>query len=235
MNNPFRYISAACLFLSSLTLSLAQKQSSVVTIAADEESYKGSKNAKAMALYNLGSRLSYEGGDYAKAAGFLEEAVRLDDTFVEALDNLTVCYRRLGKYDKAIKCSKESIAVFPNGEVAHCNLALIYSLLDQKRNALYEYKKVKDINPANAEAFYGTAVIYYEQNELTRSLLNAAEAERLYRKTSNNLLGDAEELIGRIYLKMGDTESAKEWSSRALKHKPDLDKELKKLLDGRSM
>jgi tetratricopeptide (TPR) repeat protein len=94
---------------------------------------------------------------------------------------------------------------------------------------------VKDINPANAEAFYGTAVIYYEQNELTRSLLNAAEAERLYRKTSNNLLGDAEELIGRICLKMGNTESAKEWSSRALKHKPDLDKELKKLLDGRSM
>ena len=91
MNNPFRYISAAYLFLSSLTFSLAQKQSSIVTIAADEESYKGSKNAKAMALYNLGSRLSCQGGDYAKAAGFLEEAVRLDDTFVEALDNLSVC------------------------------------------------------------------------------------------------------------------------------------------------
>jgi hypothetical protein len=37
-------------------------------------------------------------------------------------------------------------------------------------------------------------------------------------------LGDAEELIGRICLKMGNTESAKEWSSRALRHKPDLDK-----------
>lgn len=235
MNNLSTYITATFLILSQLGSSSAQTKTNIVTVAADEKPYDGSRNVKAMALYNLGSRLSYQGGDYAKAAGFLEEAVRLDDTFVEALDNLAVCYRRLGKYDKAIKCSKESIAVFPNGEVAHCNLALIYSLLDQKKNALYEYKKVKDINPANAEAFYGTAVIYYEQNELTRSLLNAAEAERLYRKTSNNLLGDAEELIGRIYLKMGDTESAKEWSSRALKHKPDLDKELKKLLDGRSM
>ena len=235
MNNAYNYISAAFLLLSSQSSFSAPKDATISIIAADEEKYTGSRNVKAMALYNLGSRLMYHGSDYAKAAGFLEEAVRLDDTFVEALDNLSVCYRRLGMYDKAIKCSKESIAVFPNGEVAHCNLALIYSLLDQNKDALYEYKKVKDINPANAEAFYGTAVIYYEQNELTRSLLNAAEAERLYRKTSNNLLGDAEELIGRIYLKMGDTESAKEWGSRALKHKPDLDKELKKLLDGRSM
>ena len=235
MNIAYNYISAAFLLLSTMSSFSAPKDATIFTYAADEENYTGSRNVKAMALYNLGSRLLYQGGDYAKAAGFLEEAVRLDDTFVEALDNLSVCYRRLGKYDKAIKCSKESLAVFPNGEVAHCNLALLYSLLDQNKNALYEYKKVKDINPVNAEAFYGTAVIYYEQNELTRSLLNAVEAERLYRKTSNNLVGDAEELIGRIYLKMGDTESAKEWSSRALKHKPDLDKELKKLLDGRSM
>jgi len=235
MTNAYKYIFTAFFLLSPLSSFSAPKDATIFTYAADEKEYAGSRNVKAMALYNLGSRLLYQGGDYAKAAGFLEEAVRLDESFVEALDNLSVCYRRLGKYDKAIKCSKESIAVFPNGEVAHCNLALIYSLLDQNKNALYEYKKVKDINPANAEAFYGTAVIYYEQNELTRAFLNAAEAERLYRKTSNNLLGDAEELIGRICLKMGNTESAKEWSSRALKHKPDLDKELKKLLDGRSM
>jgi tetratricopeptide (TPR) repeat protein len=235
MNNAYKYIFAAFFLISPLSSFSAPKDATIFTYAADEKEYTGSHNVKAMALYNLGSRLLYQGGDYAKAAGFLEEAVRLDETFVEALDNLSVCYRRLGKYDKAIKCSKESIAVFPNGEVAHCNLALIYSLLDQNKNALYEYKKVKDINPANAEAFYGTAVIYYEQNELTRAFLNATEAERLYRRTSNNLLGDAEELIGRICLKMGNTESAKEWSSRALKHKPDLDKELKKLLDGRSM
>ena len=235
MNNANKYIFTAFFLLSPLSSFSASKDATIFTYAADETEYAGSRNVKAMALYNLGSRLSYQGGDYAKAAGFLEEAVRLDDTFVEALDNLSVCYRRLGKYDKAIKCSKESIAVFPNGEVAHCNLALIYSLLDQNKNALYEYKKVKDINPTNPEAFYGSAVIYYEQNELTRALLNAAEAERLYRKTSNNLLGDAEELIGRIYLKMGNTESAKEWGSRALKHKPDLNKELKKMLDGRSI
>ena len=235
MNNAYIYISAAFLLLSPLSSFSAPKDATIVTCAAEEEKYTGSRNVKAMALYNLGSRLSYQGGDYAKAAGFLEEAVRLDDTFVEALDNLSVCYRHLGKYDKAIKCSKESIAVFPNGEVAHCNLALIYSLLDQNKDALCEYKKVKDINPTNPEAFYGSAVIYYEQDELTRALLNAAEAERLYRKTSSNLLGDAEELIGRIYLKMGNTESAKEWGSRALKHKPDLNKELKKMLDGRSM
>jgi tetratricopeptide (TPR) repeat protein len=235
MNNAYIYISAVFLLLSPLSSFSAPKDATIFTIAADEDKYTGSRNVKAMALYNLGSRLSYQGGDYAKAAGFLEEAVRLDDTFVEALDNLSVCYRHLGKYDKAIKCYKKSIAVFPNGEVAHCNLALIYSLLDQNKSALYEYKKVKDINPTNPEAFYGSAVIYYEQDELTRALLNAVEAERLYRKTSSNLLGDAEELIGRIYLKMGNTESAKEWGSRALKHKPDLNKELKKLLDGRSM
>lgn len=235
MNNPFRYVFIAWLVLSSLTFSLAQKQSSIVTVAADEESYKGSKNTKAMALYNLGSRLLYQGDDYAKAATFLEEAVRLDSTFVEAIDNLAVCYRRLGKYEESIKCSEDSIRAFPNGEIAHCNLALTYSLINQQKKALYEYKKVKDINPTNAEAFYGSAVICYEQNDLTRALLNAAEAERLYRKTSNNLLGDAEELMGRIYLKMGYTESAREWSSRALRHKPDIDKELKKLLDGRSM
>ena len=235
MNTSFKYIIVACFLLSLTTFSLAQKLPSITTISGDEKSYTGSKNVKAIALYNLGSRLTYRGDNYAKAATFFEEAVRLDSTFVEAIDNLAVCYRRIGKYEQSIKCSEDSIKAFPNGETAHCNLALTYSLIDQQKRALNEYKKVKEINPSNPEAFYGSAVIYYELNELTRALLNAAEAERLYRKTSNNLLGDAQELMGRIYLKMGNTESAREWSSRALTHKPDLDIELKKLLDGRSM
>ena len=66
-----------------------------------------------------------------------------------------------------MKYYKYSIALFPNGDAAHINLALVYNKLKRHQDAISEHKKVIQILPEYAEGYYGLANTYlYYTDEL---------------------------------------------------------------------
>jgi tetratricopeptide (TPR) repeat protein len=103
-----------------------QEQSSAVAPA------NRSEKAKAQQLFLRGNKF-FEQAAYAEAAGLYEEAIGLDSTHAEALNNLGASLSHLGRYEDAEECFRGSIALKPHYADAHGNLG---SLLRQKTDLL---------------------------------------------------------------------------------------------------
>ena len=89
--------------------------------------YGGSDSKEALDYYDQASKFVNK-QDFKNAKKYYRKAIKKDPKFVEAYDNLGVVYRKLGDLDEAIKCYKTSIELYPDGAMAHQNLALIYGL-----------------------------------------------------------------------------------------------------------
>lgn len=80
-----------------------------------------SEKAKAQQLFVRGNKF-FQQGAYAEAAALYEEAVELDSSHAEALNNLGAALSNLGRYEEAEQCFRGSIALKPQNADAHGNL-----------------------------------------------------------------------------------------------------------------
>jgi tetratricopeptide (TPR) repeat protein len=87
-----------------------------------------SDKPKAQHLFVRGNKF-LEQGAHAEAAALYEEAVELDPSHAEALNNLGSTLSHLGRYEEAEQCFRGAIALKPNYADAHGNLG---NLLRQK-------------------------------------------------------------------------------------------------------
>jgi tetratricopeptide (TPR) repeat protein len=85
---------------------------------------------KALAAVVAAQRFS-ESGDYRRAAGELEKAVRISPDFADAYTNLAVQHMRLGEYDQAVREMQHAMQLAKPGPMQLCNLA--YAQLQLKQ------------------------------------------------------------------------------------------------------
>ena len=91
----------------------------------DENEKFKSTNSKAIEYYNQAIEESKK-ENYKNAISLYEKCVGADSTFVNAWDNLGICYRRLKDYDKSINAYKKSLEINPNGLMPLQNIAIVY-------------------------------------------------------------------------------------------------------------
>jgi tetratricopeptide (TPR) repeat protein len=80
--------------------------------------------AKAQHLFIRGNKF-YAQGAYAEAAAIYEEAVQLDSSHAEALNNLGSALSYLGRYEEAEQCFRDAISAKPNFSDPHSNLGVL--------------------------------------------------------------------------------------------------------------
>jgi len=166
-----------------------------------ESAFSYSSNFKAIKEYNEGMK-SFETRDYKTALKYFEKAVKIDEKFAFAWDNIGMCHRRLGKYDKAIEAYNKSLSIDPEGEMPMVNLPIVYELKKDNKKALEMYLIIQKRYPLHAEGYYGAGRILYMMENYEEALDQMCIAYLLYVKQQSPYRSDAEKIINLIYQTM---------------------------------
>jgi tetratricopeptide (TPR) repeat protein len=108
----------------SLVVHLAQSQSPALSQNSGDAPANRPDRAKAQQAFSRGNKM-IEKGAHAEAAGLYEEAVELDPTHAEAINNLGSALSYLGRYEEAERCFREAMAIKPNFSDPHANLGVL--------------------------------------------------------------------------------------------------------------
>ncbi|WP_373709249.1 tetratricopeptide repeat protein [Kaistella sp.] len=111
--------------------------------------YSASPNYEANISYNMGKDFM-EQGNYQLAIKSFEKALENDENFVLALDDIAISYRQLNQFDEAITYYKKSLAVFPEGDFALMNIAVVYNLKEDYKTSNEYYAQLMQYQPHNA-------------------------------------------------------------------------------------
>lgn len=171
--------------------------------AENKESEKSfSDNPKAVDFYNKGTE-EFEQENYKKAVDYFKKALKVDDKFAFAWDNLGLCYRKLGEYDKALDAYNKSLEIDPDGLLPLQNIAVVYQYKKEYENAIETYKKIAVIDNKNPEVYYGIGLIYTANlKNYEEGLDNMCKAYNLYVAQKSPYRTDAEKIINTIYKDM---------------------------------
>jgi tetratricopeptide (TPR) repeat protein len=164
-------------------------------------SYNISDNPEAVYFYEPGNK-ALSKGKYKCAIQFYKKALKIDPTFVMAMDRMAVAHRQLGEYNEAIKWYEQSRSVKPEGHFAIINLADIYSVRVEKKKAVALYQELIDRYPDNPEGYFGISKVLMIQENFAQALPVAVQAHKLYARQGNPHLRESNLLISRIFVEM---------------------------------
>ena len=146
-----------------------------------------------------------------QAANYFTKAINSDSKFIQAYDNLGKTYRMLNENYLAIKSYEISLKIFPKGNTARQNLAVVYSEIGDWDNAIYQYTTLISLNPNNPEGYYGLANVYSRIKNYDLALPYALDALNLYKKSPTNYIGDSYGQVGLIYYYLGNKSEGRKY------------------------
>lgn len=180
-------------------------------VATSDEQSKNSvsKDPKAREDYNTGIEWIKK-NDLEKALTYFEKAVKRDDKFAFAWDNIGVCNRKLGNYEAALNAYNKSLELDPTGITPLQNIPVVYQYQKKYDKALKAYEKLQEIYPEDPEGFYGAAIVYLNhQIDLEKALQSVCKAYNIYTAAGSPYRVDAEKIINYIYSKMKEEKKEK--------------------------
>ena len=180
--------------------------------------YDGSATEGARLLYQE-AKQAIRTGDVEQAKQLLRLTILEDAGFVNPLDDLGSIYREQGRLDSAVYYFQRSLAVSPRGVVAHQNLAAVYQLDGQYQAAIDQYRELLSYHRSYPEAYYGTALAYYNLEQYEPCIKYAESALSLYLAANQSLnAADARMLAGQAYMYSGDYKQAIKYFKASKKH-----------------
>lgn len=187
-----------------------------------EDFYSSSKNEKANNSYIIGQDFM-EKSQYKLAIEAFELALKEDENFVLALDNLAMSYRRLDDFDNAIKYYKKSLAIFPEGDFALTNIAVVYNLKEDYATSSSYYQKLIDFYPDNPEGYYGMGRNQFITKNYELALVNLFTAHKIYVKNNSDYVKDSQQIIAYIFNDMKEDGKEKEFRKIAAENNVNID------------
>jgi tetratricopeptide (TPR) repeat protein len=158
-----------------------------------ESSSSISRDAKAREDYNTGIEWMKK-ENLEKAITYFEKAVKRDEKFAFAWDNIGICNRKLGNYDAALYAY--------NITPLH-NIPVVYQYQKKYDKALVAYEMLQQQYPKDAEGFYGAAIVYTNYKiDYEKALQNMCKAYNIYVTAGSPYRVDAEKIINYIFSKM---------------------------------
>ncbi|WP_193316050.1 tetratricopeptide repeat protein [Flavicella marina] len=116
--------------------------------------YIPSINKEAVFNFDKGNRLSDE-KNYKAAITAYKKAIRLDENYCMAYDQLGIAHMQINETKKAIKFFKTSLKLFPEGDIALLNIGEAYLSLEDIKDASVYFSTLLSYYPTNADAYLG--------------------------------------------------------------------------------
>lgn len=204
------------LIWSVSSYSQTKQEKKVQATGIDMDMYDGSQSEEANKYYDQAME-KHKNEDYNGAIKLYKKTLDEDPNFVEAYDNIAVCYRRLGDFKNAKANYMKSIELYPQGIMAHQNLGFIYGIEKKYDEAIAEYEEVQKIDPDEPEGYYGTISIYQNKGDYKSAVKAATKTLELYEATNSQFIPEAQYLLGLSYYYDGDNVKAKPYLELAKK------------------
>ena len=167
----------------------------------------GTQNAKAQQYFDAGN-FGLETNNLKEAKSFFMASVRLDSTFCDAWDNLSVCCRKMGLYQDSFIAGLHSVMIDSTNPVAWLNCGYATFLSNDIIRALTSFDHLQRIIPNNPEGYYGKSMVLYSIDSIPDARANICKAEQSYR-TNNIPMGPEVYLLkGFIEYKSGNKVAA---------------------------
>lgn len=178
-----------------------------------------SENEEALALYRAGCE-AIKAGDFEKAETLFKQALEIEEEFVDALDNLGIVLRRLGKTDEAIEVLKKSIAINPYNRIPYCSLCICY--IDKKdwQNGLAVCSDELSKIPDDGEAYYNRGTIYMRMTEYKDAVPAYKQAIMLFKDTDESRMADSIYSLGFAFYALKDWDNAISYMEMAQEYFP---------------
>ncbi len=139
------------------------------------------------------------------------KALSLNKDYIFALANLAQIYTESGRIEKAVKLTRQILAINPGNAEAHYSLGYIYRYAGMNNEAIQEMEKALAIDPENP-GFRSIILSYKYAGELEK----AFESAQLF-KRSEYILG----FQGDFLFRLGNELQAVEYFNRCLSMNPD--------------
>ena len=97
-------------------------------------------------ILNIAAQIFLQAENYEKAAEILEKVVAIQPDNMDALFNLAIAYRQLGKGDKALNLPKEADA--------YEGLAITLLNVGNSEEGIETYKKALELDPSKAQSYF---------------------------------------------------------------------------------
>ncbi|HEU5337575.1 MAG TPA: FG-GAP-like repeat-containing protein, partial [Terriglobales bacterium] len=169
---------------------------------------------------NLGL-LSAEEGRMQEAAGYFQQALRLNPDSVIALENLGNVYRQQRQWDKAREVFQRALGVDPESAEANYGLAMVYAAADDTQHTYDYLQKALQVRPDYPEALNNLAILYVRnrrRDDAVATLKKCMDAApgfdqcyltlaRIYSLEGN--AGEARAVLGQLLKQQPGNEKAK--------------------------
>jgi tetratricopeptide (TPR) repeat protein len=132
----------------SLVLHLSQRPIPASQAATQA---KRPDRAKVQHLFSQGNKFHAQ-GTHAEAAALYSEAVELDPSHAEALNNLGMSLSYLGRYEEAERAFREAIAAKPDFPAPHANLGVFLRQQSQLSDSEASLRRALKLKPNYTEA-----------------------------------------------------------------------------------
>lgn len=163
---------------------------SLIKVNNQKSKHSMSGNKKALKYYEEGDEY-YRREQYDLALVSYNKAVKADNKFAFAWDNMGICYRKLGNYKKAIDCYQESLKIDPEGRMPLQNMAVAYEYLEDYKQSAATYLKFVELYPDDPEGYFGAGRVLYISEDYERGVDNMFKAYLLYEKKQSPYINDA--------------------------------------------
>lgn len=126
-------------------------------------------------FYSHGNRL-LTSGQYAEAIKYLDKAIGLDPTALEAYHCKGMALSKLGKYEAAVGVFNEILRRNPLNSPAYCNRGFCYMQQGRLDEALTDLNRCLDASPALNNALCNRAEVFLRKGELQKAIADSSNA-----------------------------------------------------------
>ncbi|TRY89779.1 hypothetical protein DNTS_000017 [Danionella cerebrum] len=164
------------------------------------------------ALINKGNTVFVK-EDYEKAAEFYKEALRNDSSCTEALYNLGLSYKRMGRLEEALDCFLKLHAILRNSaQVMYqlASLSISYEMLEDPHQAIEWLMQLTSVTPADARVLAKLGDLYDNEGDKTQAFQYYYESYRYFPSNISVI-----EWLGAYYIDTQFCEKAIQYFERA--------------------
>ena len=108
--------------------------------------------------------------DFEGSIADFERALKIDETDIAILNNLSAVYQEVGDISKGIEMAKKLIEIQPDFIGPYVNLGLIYSEHDSLALSEYYFNEALKIDPVDPLLLNNFGFLYYKKKEYSKAL-----------------------------------------------------------------
>ncbi len=163
--------------------------------------YPNSVSNKKIALdFFIEGQASLHKKEYDKAIKSFKLALKNDENFSFAWDNLGIAYYSNSEHKKAIKAFQHSLKIAPNGLYPLLYIPRVYLELKNYNKSVENYQKALNIHPNNYEANIRIAYLYFnELKDKNSSFKYFCKAYKITKERGSSLEKDIISNVTDIY------------------------------------